>query len=143
MTPSSSSTSGNDAHYAPEKGWIGHSSTNKGFFRSDLQNNPWLQLHIKPTFVSGITITNRKDGAGDLRDLKVRAGRSSSPLSNEVVGEYKGPGAKGGSYEIKFTRNVRTEYITIQRHGKGVLEINGIDVHQSGKFDFYQISMIQ
>ena len=35
---------------------------------------------------------------------------------------------------MKFNRNVIAEYITIQRDEEGVLEINGIDVHQGGKF---------
>ena len=118
----------------PKNAWTGGSTASSGFFESEEEDNPWLQIRIIPAMISSVRIINRNDKHGDrLRNLVIRAGPHSGPLTNEIVGKFEGPGKTGAEHVIDLDRNVLAEYITVQMEGRGILHVNGMTVQEAGK----------
>ena len=105
-------------------------NNNRGFFHSDLQNNPWLQFQLnKVAVITSVMITNRKDCCGQrLSNIDVRAGMKKNILENPVVGFFKGPGATGGSYTVKLKKS-RALFIGFVLKGKGYLQLQGVKLN--------------
>ena len=128
----------NNEKWGAALAWKGGSGSRTGFFSSEEEEKPWLQIRLnQPTEISSVTVINRKDCCGErLRNLEVRAGMNPG-LNNQVVGEFKGPGSTGGVHVIRFEGPVVAQYLTFQLIGKQNLQINGIRLNQQpGTYDF-------
>ena len=121
---------GSTTNWGPQYAWKGGSHSDRKFFHSNYEHQPWLLLQIPLVRLYSVTIVNRKDAGGErLVNLEVRAGLSSG-LTNKVVGRFPGPGVTGGEHVIKFDREVNAEYISFQIKQIGILQVNGIRVNE-------------
>ena len=126
------SSSRHSDQYRPLLAWKGDPSTGVGFFHSKTEDNPWLRIQLnRPTTITSVTISNRKDCCGErLQNLEVRAGMKND-LTNDVMGSFKGPGTTGGVHVVRFTKPILAEFMTFQLVKKSAtLQINGIRLNQ-------------
>ena len=111
----------NAAHH-PKFAW----SAGPRYFHSARENNPWVRVQLnEPTKIKSVTVGNRKDHGGRLRNLEIRAGMKND-LTNEIVGKFKGPGRDGAKHVILLREEVTALYISFQIKVKEILQIRGI-----------------
>ena len=97
---------------------------NKGFFKSESELYPWLQVKFsKEKVIQNVTIVNRKDRDGwRLKWVEVRTGMNKVEEdfigqrinANPVCGNFLGPGEDGGIYNITCKNPIRSKYLTVQ-----------------------------
>ena len=113
------------------------------FFQSQNESYPWLELRIAsrfPTIVSQVNIVNRFDDHGErFENIEIRAGMtqvesgtSGEQLEiNTVCGHITGPGEAGEEEIITCDPPIPASYVTVQKLGQGILQINELSVNPS------------
>ena len=110
---------------------------NSGFFHSKWEHNPWLDIQLtEPTYVTSLSIINRKDCCGGrLKNIEIRAGISPN-ISNEFIGRITGPGVTGDVHVLQFRTTLFVQYIKFQQiGGPGWLAINGVRLNRQPALD--------
>ena len=56
-------------------------------------------------------------------------------MKNDVVGKFDGPGVTGSDHYIKFTKHVKTEYLSVQivEGSDNALQVQGMKVINAGR----------
>ena len=125
VSASSSSVYGSSEDHGPHLAIDGKvSDTDVGFFHSESERYPWLQVKLgSQKTISSVSIVNRKDSNGwRLRDVEVRAGmikvenffKNQRIEVNPICGTFKGPGEDGEKYTITCNTPIKTNYVSVQ-----------------------------
>ncbi|XP_040566656.1 uncharacterized protein [Lepeophtheirus salmonis] len=133
------STSSVDNGFSPDN-LIYKEEFETNYFSSQFEDNPWIQVSFKKTLaVVGIqfTIPVSTDSARDFEDIYVRVGdkyvlEKSDLSGNPICGNFRGP-PKPDQTHIVVTCGVNDNFLTgnfltIQKNGRGVLQIKDIVV---------------
>ena len=95
----------------------------RDIFHSDGEPFPWLEIELETErMITGLFILNNYRNGDRLKELVVRVGNAKVPdgqrgtqlTTNDVVGNFAGPGEDGETYMIEFSTPVRGKFISLQ-----------------------------